>query len=289
MRESFYATAATVIPVFFLAHAVLRSVAADLLMARWRGRYLLRGGILFAAIAACVLVPMAGEIAALMALTGYPGPYAMGVTWLALSWSAATFAAISIRELWKLCRVREERDRQAAILPVSAGKSPLEGVPGALKLSGAARLGGSRSKHPASPGPSMSRYQNSGSQSAAGTRRLQRGGQDRAPAWSVAWTHRRRAARSPRRCRCCGRAECGGRPARHAGGASWPASVAASRAAAHRWRWRRQFAANRRGLLMVSPPRPSGAERSVLALARFLRRAWGFLARVCAGRRPVPR
>jgi len=36
MRESFYATAATVIPVFFLAHAVLRSVAADLLMARWR-------------------------------------------------------------------------------------------------------------------------------------------------------------------------------------------------------------------------------------------------------------
>jgi len=42
MRESFYATAATVIPVFFLAHAVLRSVAADLLMARWRGRYVLR-------------------------------------------------------------------------------------------------------------------------------------------------------------------------------------------------------------------------------------------------------
>jgi hypothetical protein len=133
MRESFYATAATVIPVFFLAHAVLRSVAADLLILRWRGgRYLLQGRILFAAIAACVLIPMVGEIAALMALTGYPGPYAMVLTWIALFWSAGTFAAISIRELWMLCRDREKRDRPAAIPPVSAGKSPLEGVPGAL-------------------------------------------------------------------------------------------------------------------------------------------------------------
>jgi len=124
MRESFYATAATVIPVFFLAHAVLRSVAADLLMARWRGRYVLQGKILLAAIAACVLVPMAGEVAALMALTGIPSPYMMGLTWLGLGWSTATFAAISIAELWKLCRDREEKDPQTAIPSISAGEGP---------------------------------------------------------------------------------------------------------------------------------------------------------------------
>src|SRR5689334_2847666 len=113
MTESFYATAATVIPVFFLAHAILRSVAADLLMRRWRGRYVpsswrgqyvFQGKILAAAIAACVLVPMAGEVAALMALTGIPSPYMMGLTWLGLGWSVATFAAISIREPWMICR-----------------------------------------------------------------------------------------------------------------------------------------------------------------------------------------
>jgi hypothetical protein len=130
MRESFYATAATVIPVFFLAHAILRSVAANLLMARWRGRYVLQGKILPAAIAACVVVPMAGEVAALMALTGIPSPYMMGLTWLGLGWSTATFAAISIAELWKLCRDREEKDRQTAIPSISGGKAPLEGVPG---------------------------------------------------------------------------------------------------------------------------------------------------------------
>ena len=34
----------------------------------------------------------------------------------------------------------------------------------------------------------MSRYQNSGSQSAPGTRRLRRGGREGAPTWSAAWT-----------------------------------------------------------------------------------------------------
>jgi hypothetical protein len=34
----------------------------------------------------------------------------------------------------------------------------------------------------------MSRYQNSGSQSAAGLRRPRRGGWDGAPGWSAAWT-----------------------------------------------------------------------------------------------------
>jgi Na+-translocating ferredoxin:NAD+ oxidoreductase RnfE subunit len=133
MRESFYATAATVIPVFFLAHAVLRSVAADLLMARWRGgKYLLGGRSLPLVIAACVLIPMAGELAALMALAVRAGPYTMGLTWLGLGWSTVTFACISIAELRMLCRVREERDRKrAAMPPVSAGNSPLEGVPGA--------------------------------------------------------------------------------------------------------------------------------------------------------------
>ena len=38
------------------------------------------------------------------------------------------------------------------------------------------------------PGPGMSRYQNSGSQSAAGTCRPRRGARDGAPAWSAAWT-----------------------------------------------------------------------------------------------------
>ena len=91
-----------------------------------------QGKILLAAIAACVLVPMAGEVAALMALTGIPSPYMMGLTWLGLGWSTATFAAISIAELWKLCRDREEKDPQTAIPSISAGERPLEGVPDAI-------------------------------------------------------------------------------------------------------------------------------------------------------------
>jgi len=134
MSESFYATAATVIPVFFLAHAILRSVAVDLLMfrwgdryvpLRWRGQYVLQGKIQLAAIAACVLIPMAAEVAALMALTGISSPYTMGLTWLGLGWSTVTFAAISIRDLWKLCR--KEKDWQTAEPSIGAGESPLSG------------------------------------------------------------------------------------------------------------------------------------------------------------------
>ena len=39
-----------------------------------------------------------------------------------------------------------------------------------------------------SPGPGMSRYQNSGSEPAAGTRAPRRGGREGAPTWSAAWT-----------------------------------------------------------------------------------------------------
>ena len=38
------------------------------------------------------------------------------------------------------------------------------------------------------PGPGMSRYQDSGSQPAAGPRGPRRGGRDGAPDWSAAWT-----------------------------------------------------------------------------------------------------
>jgi hypothetical protein len=123
MSESFYATAATVIPVFILAHAFLQSQVVALLMIRWKGRYVpsrwrdqyvFRGKIKLVAIAACVLVPIVAEVAALMALTGVPSPVTMGLTWLGLGWSTATFVAITTKELWKLCGEREEKDRQTA-------------------------------------------------------------------------------------------------------------------------------------------------------------------------------
>ncbi len=73
-----------------------------------------------------------------------------------------------------------------------------------------------------SPGPGMSRHQNSGSQSVAGTRRPRRGGRDGAPAWSAAWTAAatscavsasmtmfRRSRTRRTTCPACGGASCG--------------------------------------------------------------------------------
>jgi hypothetical protein len=109
MREVFYATAATVIPVFFLAHTVLRDTAAGLL------RHL-RDVSCLIVICLCVLVPLVGELAALMALSVRPGPDTMTLTWIGLIWTGVTFAWISIMSLWKM-------------MP-HARESPLSGVPG---------------------------------------------------------------------------------------------------------------------------------------------------------------
>jgi hypothetical protein len=74
----------------------------------------------------------------------------------------------------------------------------------------------------ASWAPGMSRYQNSGSQSAAGTRRPRRGGRVGAPVWSAAWTAAatsravsasmtmfRRSSMRRTTCPACGGASCG--------------------------------------------------------------------------------
>jgi hypothetical protein len=100
--SDFYVTAATVIPVFYLAHAVLREVTGRLL------RWVRNGFALACGISVCVCLPMAGEVAALMVLVSGPVWWEPWVTWIALGWTMGTFVVTSIAALWVICRRRQE-------------------------------------------------------------------------------------------------------------------------------------------------------------------------------------
>jgi len=101
----------------------------------------------------------------------------------------------------------------------------LRDVGGAFTLHRLRRMVADMEQRPgvfASRAPGMSRYQNSGSQSAAGTRRPRRGGRVGAPVWSAAWTAAatsravsasmtmfRRSSMRRTTCPACGGASCG--------------------------------------------------------------------------------
>jgi hypothetical protein len=97
-NADFYEIAATVIPVFYLAHAVLRSITGGLLI--WaKSRYVLALGI-----CVCVCLPMVGEVAALAALYGRQATWEAVWTWISLVWAMSTFMAAAILALWRICR-----------------------------------------------------------------------------------------------------------------------------------------------------------------------------------------
>ena len=92
--SDFYVTAATVIPVFYLAYAVLREVTGGLL--RW-----VRTGSRWHAASPCACAcRWRGEVAALMVLFSGPVWWEPWVTWIALGWTMETFVVTSIAALW---------------------------------------------------------------------------------------------------------------------------------------------------------------------------------------------
>jgi hypothetical protein len=112
-NSDFYGIAATVIPVFYLAHAVLRSVTGGLLI--WvRNLYVLALGI-----SLCVCLPMAGEVAALAALYGRRATWEAAWTWISLGWAMGTFMVAAILALWKICREAQENPRSGNLLQYS--------------------------------------------------------------------------------------------------------------------------------------------------------------------------
>ena len=109
----------------------------------------------------------------------------------------------------------------AAGSPSSAAGSPSSAAGSPSSAAGSpSAAAGSQAALPSSPG--MSRYQSSGSQSAAGTRRARRGDREGVPAWSAAWTAAamsravsasmtmfRRSRTRRTTCPACGDASCG--------------------------------------------------------------------------------
>ena len=108
-NSDFYGIAATVIPVFYLAHAVLRSITGGLLT--WvRNRYVLVLGI-----SVCVCLPMAGEVAALAALYQRRATWEAAWTWISLGWAMGTFMVAAILALWKICREAQSSGRSPTL------------------------------------------------------------------------------------------------------------------------------------------------------------------------------
>ena len=109
----------------------------------------------------------------------------------------------------------------AAGSPSSAAGSPSSAAGSPSSAAGSpSAAAGSQAALPSSPG--MSRYQSSGSQAAAGTRRARRGDREGVPAWSAAWTAAamsravsasmtmlRRSRTRRTTCPACGDASCG--------------------------------------------------------------------------------